>query len=242
MIVQNSFLSLAKKSFPFCFGGIWLFCGAPFLIIGVYLAVDILRLQERFKSEAIVTEGMVLTKSITSRNNSKTFRVGYRFRAPDGAVVKNEVQVSEDFWNRVAERGAIRVTYLSSDPKTNRIDGAEGGWMLALIFTGVGSFFVPVGGLICFKGFRGILRELRLESAGAIAEATVIDVGLAGVSFNGVPQWRIRYRYQDYKGRKHIGESGPMSPEDAEKWKIGDWGTARFDAKAPKKSVWSGRK
>jgi len=184
---------------------------------------------------------MVLTKSITSSKDSKTYRVGYRFRAPDGTAVKNEVKVSGEFWDQVAERDPIRVTYLSSDPKSNQIDGAETGWPLALIFTGVGFFFVPVGGLIFFKGLSGIVRELRLESEGAIVEATVIDVGPAGVSFNGVPQWQIRYRYQDYKGQKHIGESGPMSPAEAQEWKVGDRGTAKFDARAPEKSAWAGR-
>ena len=241
MIAQKSFLSLAKKSFPFWFGGIWLFCGAPFLIIGLYLAIDNFRLQERFKKEALVTEGMVLTKSIRSNKGSKTYQVGYRFHAPDGAVVKNEAKVSGRFWDQVAERGPIRVTYLSSNPKTNRINGAETGWTLALIFTGVGFFFVPVGGLIFSNGLRNIVRELRLESSGAIAEATVIHVGPAGVSFNGVPQWRIRYRYQDYKGQKHIGESGPLSPDEARNWKVGDKGTARFEAQAPRISAWSGR-
>lgn len=241
MIAHKSFLSLAKKSFPFWFGGIWLFCGAPFLIIGLYLAIDTFRLQERFKREALVTEGMVLTKSITSSKDIKTYRVGYRFRAPDGTAVKNEVKVSGEFWDQVAERDPIRVMYLSSDPKINQIDGAETGWPLALIFTGVGFFFVPVGGLILSKGLSGIVRELRLESEGAIAEATVIDVGPAGVSFNGVPQWQIRYRYQDYKGQKHIGESGPLSPAEAQEWKVGDKGTAKFDARAPEKSAWVGR-
>lgn len=51
MIAPKSFLSLAKKSFPFWFGGIWLFCGAPFLIIGLYLDIDTFRLQERFKKK-----------------------------------------------------------------------------------------------------------------------------------------------------------------------------------------------
>jgi hypothetical protein len=237
----KNFLSLAKKSFAFWFGGIWLFCGAPFLLIGLYLAIDTFHLEERYKNEALVTEGMVLTKSITSNKNSRTFRVGYRFHAPDGTAVKNEVKVSGEFWDQVAERGPIRVTYLASDPKTNRIDDAERGWTLALIFTGVGLFFVPVGGLIFFKGLSGIFRQLRLQQSGAIAEATVIDVGPAGVSFNGVPQWQIHYRYQDYKGQKHTGESGPMSQAEAKKWQVGDKGIAKFDARAPKKSAWVGK-
>jgi hypothetical protein len=241
MIARKSFFSLAKKSFPFWFGGIWLFCGLPFLLMGLYLTMEGFRLQQRFKDEALVTEGVVLTKTITSNRDSRNYRVGYRFRAPDGSLVKSEAKVTGDFWDRVTERGPVRVTYLSSDPKINHIEGAETGWTLALIFAGLGFFFVTFGGFIFFKGTSRVFRELRLASAGAVAEATVIDVGPAGVSFNGVPQWRIRYRYQDYKGQKRIGESGPMSPAEAQEWKVGDKGTARFDAKAPKKSAWIGK-
>jgi Protein of unknown function (DUF3592) len=237
----KSFLSLAQKSFAFWFGGIWLFCGTPFLLIGLYQAIDTFHLQKRFKNEALVTEGMVLTKSITSHKNSRTYRVGYRFRAPDGTAVKNEVEVSGEFWDRVVERDPVTVTYLSSDPNTNRIDGAATGWTLALIFMGLGLFFVPVGGLIFFTGLSGIYHEFRLRQSGAVAEATVIGVAPAGVSFNGVPQWQIRYRYRDDKGQRHIGESGPMSAAEAEQWKAGDRATARFDSRAPHKSAWAGR-
>jgi hypothetical protein len=237
----KTFLTLARRSFPFCFGGIWLFCGLPFLILGVYFTIDIFRLQQRFRNEALVTEGMVLTKTIRSNKDSKNYRVGYRFRAPDGSFVKSEANVTGDFWDRVTERGPVRVMYLSSDPKINHIEGAVTGWMLALVFAGLGFFFVTFGGLIFLKGLKGIVLELRLERTGAIVEATVIHVGPAGASSNGVPQWRIRYRYQDYKGQKRTGESGPMSPAEAQEWKVGDKGTARFDPKAPQKSAWAGR-
>jgi hypothetical protein len=237
----KSFFSLAKRSFAFWFGGIWLFCGASFLIIGTYVGIDALRLDERLKKEAEVAEGMVLTKSIRGNKINRTYWVGYRFLAPDGTVVKNEVQVKESLWDQVVERGSVRVMYLPSHPETNRIEGAETRWPLALTFTGAGLVFVPIGGLIFFRSLRGVLRESRRGSEGTVAEATVIEVGPAGVSFNGVPQWRIRYRYQDYRGGIHTGESGLMSPVEAQEWKVGDKGTARFDAKAPKKSVWSGR-
>jgi hypothetical protein len=41
MTDSKSFFGPAKRSFPFCFGGIWLFC-EPFLIIGIYLGISAL--------------------------------------------------------------------------------------------------------------------------------------------------------------------------------------------------------
>lgn len=237
---RKSFFSVAKKSFPFCFGGIWLFCGLPFLIIGLYVGIDQFRLQERFKTEAVISEGMVLTKAIKSNKDSKSYWVSYRFRTADGTVVKNEAQVDARSWDTLAERGPVRVSYLPDSPDLNRIEGAESDWLLALIFTGLGLFFVPIGGLIFLQGLRTVVRELSLQREGATVNATIIDVGPADVSFNGVPQWRIRYRYDDYRGKNHIGESSLLSPEEAQRWKVGDTGQARFDRQAPQKSAWIG--
>jgi hypothetical protein len=244
---QPSFLSLAKRSFAFWFGGIWFFVGAPFLIAGIYVGVDTIGQQERFKNEAQVAEGMVLNKWISRRRDSQqrtestSYWVGYRFSAPNGSVVKREAQVSGELWDRFVEREPIRVTFLPSDPQTNRIEGESSAWMLPLIFTGLGLVFVPIGGFIFFKGVAGIRRELKLRDDGAMVEATVVEVRPANVSFNGVPQWRIRYRYQDHSGRTHGGESNVMAPEEAQAWKAGDKGTAHFDSEAPRKSIWVGK-
>jgi hypothetical protein len=110
-----------------------------------------------------------------------------------------------------------------------------------MIFTGVGLFFVPIGGWIFFKGLTEVMRELKLRSERTTAVATVFDVGPSEVSFNGIPQWRIRYRYHDYRGKSHTGESALMSPEEAKEWKVGDKGSVRFDSEAPEESAWIGK-
>jgi hypothetical protein len=238
---QLSFFGAAKRSFPFLFGGIWLVCGIPFLLVGLYTGIDAIRQHERFQHEAAVAEGMVLTKRISRNKNSTTHWVGYRFPAADGTIVRNEVQVSADLWDRLIEREPVRVTYLPGRPRASRLEGAGTDWMLPGIFTLFGLFFVPIGGWIFGKGLRGVLRQLRLQTEGTRADATVVDVGPANVRFNGVLQWRIRYRYRDHRGRTHTGESGVMPPEEAQEWKAGDTAVARFDPHAPTKSIWVGR-
>lgn len=246
MKAGKSFFGLAKRSFAFWFGGIWFFAGAPFLIIGIYVGIDTWRKDESFAREGQVTQGMVLTKSISrSRDRegreSTDYWVGFRFHAPNGAVVKRKAKVSGDLWDRLVEREPIRVAFLPGDPQTNRIEGETSAWMLPIIFAGLGLVFVPIGGYIFFKGVAGILRELRLQSGGTLAKATVIEVEPTNISIQGVPQWRIRYRYRDSLGRDHDGASNVMPPEEAQAWKAGDTGTARFDAHAPKKSIWVGK-
>ena len=135
----KTFLTLAKRSFPFCLGGIWLLCGLPFLILGIVFAVNEIRLAERFEKEAQTAEGLLLTKPIRTRKNSKSYWVSYRFRAASGAMVHNEVEVGADDWERLVERQPIQVKYLSAEPEANRIEGGKTGWPMALIFT-AGSF------------------------------------------------------------------------------------------------------
>jgi hypothetical protein len=156
-------------------------------------------------------------------------------------VVKAEATVGAALWDRLVERGPVHVTYLPDRPRTNRIEEQGADWALPLIFGGMGLLFVVLGGFVFFKGVSGIQRELSLETAGTLTEALVVEVAPAGVTFNGVPQWRIRYRYHDHRGRTRTGASSVMAPEEAHAWKAGDRAMARFDPRAPKKSVWVGR-
>jgi len=240
---QRTFLGLAGRSFGFWFGGIWLLCGVPFLVVGLYAGVDTIRQQARFRTEGQLTEGMVLTKRITrsDKNKSTSYWVRYRFPGPDGATVTSETKVSDALWDRLVEREPVRVTYLPDRPGSSRIEDQGPDWVLPLVFTVLGFVLVPVGGRVFVKGLRRIRLELRLGREGARAEATVTNLEPTNVSVNGVAQWRICYRYRDHRGQEQLGESGPMALDEAQQWKPGDRGEARFDPHAPGTSVWVGR-
>jgi hypothetical protein len=239
---ERSFLSLARRSFPFWFGGIWLVCGAPFVVAGIWVGIDTARQQQRYATQAQVAEGMVLTKRIRRGSKESTsYWVGYRFTAPDGGVVRAEKEISGALWDRLVEREPIRITYLPGRPEVHRLEDQGPDWVMPLAFTAIGSLFAGLGGFIFLRGLRSILRELRLHEEGTRTEATVTEVEPANVSFNGVGQWRIRYRYRDHGGRERYGESNLISPEEAEQWKAGDTGVALFDVQAPGKSIWVGK-
>src|SRR5688572_13226962 len=165
MAAQRWFLKLAKRSFPFWFGGVWLLCGVPFLIAGLYSGIDTWQTSERFKRDAVVTEGMVLTKRIARDRDSSDRRywVGYRFAAADGTVVKDEAKDSGELWDRLIEREPLRIKYLLDRPQANRIEGAGPDWVGTLIFTALGVVFAGLGAVVFSIGLRGILRELRLH-------------------------------------------------------------------------------
>lgn len=73
---------------------------------------------------------------------------------------------------------------------------------------------------------------------GVVAEGTLTSVAESNLRIHSVSQWVITYRYQDYRGRTHEGQSGYLSPEEAATWRVGDTGTIRYDRRRPQDSVW----
>jgi hypothetical protein len=60
-------------------------------------------------------------------------------------------------------------------------------------------------------------------------------------SINRVPQWIIRYRYNDHRGRTYEGKSPYLSPQDVNVWKEGGTGKIKYDREHSDKSLWVGR-
>jgi hypothetical protein len=240
---KKSFFSLAKRSFGFWFGGIWLFCGAPFLIIGIYTGIKTMYEEERFQKESRMATGMVLTKSITtdSKNSSKHYGVTFRFTTPDIKNKNGNATVSMELWDRLEERGPINIVYVPGEPRLFRVEGNKANWMFPAIFSLLGMVFVPIGGFIFFKSVAQIWQASRLRERGMQTEGTVIEVGPGNVSMNGVPQWVVRFKYRDHQGLTHEGESDPLPPEEAQAWQAGDKGSVRYNFRSPRESVWLGK-
>lgn len=232
----------SADNFWLFFGGIWLLVGFPFLCIGLGVAGSTYLRHQRLDEAGRATEGIVLTKSYSDDGDSSArHSVGYRFTAPGGRVLRGTADVDGATWDRLAERGPVRVTYLPSDPATHRIDGETRDWLLGGIFAVVGGIFTILGGFVFVRGLQVLRRVERLERGGREAEAEVLEVAPGSISVNDVPQYVIRYRYVDHRGKTHAGRSAPMPPEEAEAWQAGDRGTVRYDADRPGASVWVGR-
>jgi hypothetical protein len=97
-----------------------------------------------------------------------------------------------------------------------------------------------VGSFVVVSARRNAKREAALLKHGAIATATVLDVAPGSVRINGVPQWKLRYRYADSRGQPHEG-SRSLSPSEAQDWQPGQTGKVRYDAQNPRSHVWTGR-
>ena len=85
-----------------------------------------------------------------------------------------------------------------------------------------------------------VFRVWRLLRVGVAAEATVLGIESAAISFSRRVQSQIRYRYQDRLGGTHEGKSRPMDAGDLESWKPGARGAVLYDPRRPERSVWLG--
>ena len=224
-----------------------LWVGGIFFAVGVmsaYFGLDEWQKQQRFKTESVQAQGMVVRKSLeraTREGNLRTkYLVSYRFSSADGLTVEQTGEVSVDEWERLDEGIPFTVTYLPSDPHTARTDaGSE--WWEPLALGAFGSLFAFIGIFIGQSDLRRVLLILRLSRNGFTAEGTVTKVWASGTSINRVPQWQLSYEFRDHIGRMHQGESDLLSPDEAVAWEPGKKGAVRFDRERPQDSVWIGR-
>ena len=234
--------ALSPQNFWLMFGGIWLLGGAPFLVAGIYFGIAQVMLDHRLEANGHTVQGMVLTKTISSsKGSSPNYSITFRFVPRNGPPVKGETRISRVVWEELTEREPIAVTYVPDHPSSYRVESQESDWMLAVIFTILGGFFTSAGGFVFIRGLARIRRSSRLEREGVVTQGTVLDVGPGQLTINGVPQWAVRYRYQDHAGRTHMASSDSLAPEAAQVWNVGDTGTVRFDRQHPQESTWIGR-
>lgn len=240
-------LAINPKNFWCWFGGIWFFCGLPFLLIGMYAGIDQALVSKRLNSEGRSVEGMVLTKTVRSssssgsggKHRSPVYEVTFRFLTP-GGMVNGTAKVPSETWDRLVEREPIAVTYLPEDPQRYRIEGETSGWVLPVLFTVIGGLFTIAGGFIWLRSKRQSRITERLKQEGMNTEGVVVEVRPGMIRINRVQQMNLHYRYQDHRGNFHIGKI-PLSPEEAEGWKEGETGRVRYDRLRPQKSIWIGK-
>jgi hypothetical protein len=239
--VSRSFI---QRNFGLFFGAIWLVVGFPILIGGIAMWQQ----EERFANEAVTAEGKVLTRDIHTAHHSSSsgssssteYWVSYRFQTPDGNRHEGSSKVDVHVWEGLQEQGPVTVAYLPGDPDTNRVAGKPDR-LGPMIMTGLGGLFGLAGGAIVLFSLAKRLSQTRLRRHGMSADGTVTAVEVTNFSVNRVPQWIVRYRYNDYRGRTHEGKSPFLSPVEANDWKEGDTGKIKYDRERSDKSLWIGR-
>jgi hypothetical protein len=239
---------ITAKNFWFWFGGIWFAIGVLFLAVAISVDVYGARLGARFAAQGRTTQGVVLGKEIVSSSSSSSstssppsYRVTFRFTDQRGQTLRGSEELEAEAWDTLVEGGPIELAYLPDQPQTYRVQGRhDTTGILTLVFGGVGAALAVVGGFVLFNALRHRRREHDLEATGVSTEATVIALAQGNLRINGIPQWKLRYRFRDFHGGSHEG-SRTLSAQEAESWQEGATGRVRYDSRRPRSHVWIGK-
>lgn len=229
-----------QSKFFLLFGFFWAIMSLPFILVGYSFLQD----EIRYEKESVVTTGTLLSKDTTqstdSDGHSSTHYVAsYEFKDAQGELIKGESNIEYERWNSLNVNQQVEIQYLKGESSKNRIN-QETSFVIPYIFGGVGGISFLFGALFVILYFRKKIKFNRISNSGILASATVTSVRPGNLKINGVQQWVIYYSYQDYQGKQQKGETGYLTPEEANAWKSGDKGQVKFDPTNSAESIWLG--
>ena len=114
-------------------------------------------------------------------------------------------------------------------------------WAFLLSPLTIGVIFVTIGLVYLRRGLRQARREERLLQHGTTTEATVTRIEETATRRNRRYLWRIGYAFEDLHGTPREGESGYLSAEEAQSYRVGERAFIRYDPEQPAESIWLGQ-
>ena len=210
--------------------------GLTLLVIGLAALGYILTraaTELRYAFDGAIADGVVVSKRQEHVTRSGTvWYVTIQFTPPGGQTVVDEESVASRHWRGLADGTPVRVRYLRSDPHTNRLAQVhianEVPWLVALALLVLCTLVLPAW---------LIWRRLRLLREGVAVEGTVSEVARES---DGSTRYVIRYRFQDHRGKTHVGVTYGHSRREAEAWQAGDAGDVLYDPRSPRSNRWIG--
>ncbi len=223
----------------FIIGFFLLFFSAIFILVGY----NMLAKEGRYKNGSAVVTGTVLNKTAETKHDkegsSTYYYVSYDFSTKDGEHLQGKSMVSNERWQALEENKPLEVQYLVSDHTVNRVN-QESELTTGYVFSGIGALVLLLGFLFIRYEIKTRRKIKFLLQHGLTADATVTAVGPGNLSINDVQQWRIKYSFTDYKGRKVSGRTEHMAPDLASCWHCGEKGKVRYDKQNSQIHMWVG--
>ncbi|HEX5591470.1 MAG TPA: DUF3592 domain-containing protein, partial [Candidatus Limnocylindrales bacterium] len=156
---------------PIWFGPVFGLFGVVFLVIGLGLVRDELRLS----SDGVRTDGTIVAASINhgTGDDADTYSIAYEFPLTDGTTVRGSSQVDPATYERAVPGAPVEISYLPGDPATNRLGKPEFQPFPSLLVVGVASLFTVVGIGLTWTA----VRQRRAANAEAAAAAAALARG-----------------------------------------------------------------
>ncbi len=114
-------------------------------------------------------------------------------------------------------------------------------WAFLLSPLTIGIIFSSLGAIYLRRGLRKMRKEARLLQTGTTTEAVITAIEPTNTRLNRRTLWRVRYAFDDLSGVARQGDSGYLSAEEAQSYRLGEPVFIRYDAEQPAESIWLGR-
>ncbi len=222
--------------------GIWaglVFFGAGIAVL--ITAANMALIELRYARDAIIVPATVLERHFVPADRTQNPRTRYRIRyryALDGAQAQELAEdVDVERWEALLPGTQFDLAVLPGEGTRPRGSGLAEIISVAVLAV-MGAIFVPLGWFLGVSQLRRELRRVRVYWRGTEARGEVLEIVDTGTAINRVPMARMRFRFTDVKGMVHEGETGLLSPAEADGLKPGDTGLVRYDIGDPEISVW----
>lgn len=226
-----------KREIEIWAGLLFFGAGIAMLIIASNLALT----EMRYAREAIIVPATVLERDFVpadrTANPSTRYRIRYRYVLDGAPPQELAEEVDVDRWEALAPGSQFDLAVLPDEGARPRSSGLAEMIGIAVLVV-MGGIFVPLGWLLGVSRLRRALRRVRVYWGGTDARGEVLEVVDTGTAINRVPMSRMRFRFTDLKGMTHEGETGLLSPAEADGLAPGASGVVRYDMADPGISVW----
>lgn len=238
-------VSINKKnkfgSYFLFFGLAWLLFSIPFIATGYFM----IQSESAYENSSKKTSGLLISKfERDSRSNKQTTRsyyFRYKFTDDRGQEIEGEDNVGSEIFGNAVEGRSVPVQYIpgSSREKNRVIDGSSDS-IAGYLFIGFGVLELFVGAAFLVPALLRLAAINALEQKGTTTEGEITTVGPGTVSFGGVRQWQLKYKFKDSKGNSYEGRSEHFPPQNGQDLKKGDKVKVRYDKDRPTVNVWLG--
>lgn len=151
-------------------GGVFLFVGVAFFVVGVGLYVTFNRFSETaLPTQAVITEIRATGTTGSGRRRSTTYSVYVRYEV-DG---KRYSERLPEYSSGMEEGQQLEILY---NPEAPAEIHTRSGGLFTLIFVGIGALFACIGGVLTYLVLKKRRRVRRLLAEGRTVTADVLEI------------------------------------------------------------------
>jgi hypothetical protein len=230
------------------FGG-WRALLSGLIVAGFGLLLVVSMLSAAREDLIYRSRGASVTARVIAKGTRKGFKprsgkwstdywLRYEFRDLNGRVHQGTQNAGPDLWDRCREGSLVAVEYLRARPGESRLAPGESShpWLVRMGVFGVGLLLFAGASVGTVQGWRDAAKRVQLVRDGTPAVGRVTEIVAKGPRAKAgrasIPH-HLLYLFADAHGEEHRGETAPLPPQLAARWRPSDRLLVLYDPADP---------